>query len=180
MTSKYKSYKFRYENGLGKVLQYHVSTVVNIFLPVLLSFALQMIISLLGLSQYVTVDSMFYLTVFSFFVGFVFAIIYTVKFKGVILYDDHLEICRYTLVNNVPKMVIKIDYNEIRSVYNSYYNLRADRAKARKSLLYFGDCKNYIELTIRGGRMFLFSIENQKDFVEEIVKRANLPGNEED
>lgn len=180
MTRKYKFYKFRHENAFGKVLEYIMAVAINTFLPMLLCFALQIVISLLGLSQYVSVDFMFYLTIFSLFVGFVFAIIYTVKYKGIILYDDHLEICRYTLAGNVPRTVIKIDYNEITSVYNSYYNLRANRAKAKKSIMYCVDCKNYIELTIRGGKQMLFSIENQKDFVEEIVKRANLPGNEGD
>lgn len=74
------------------------------------------------------------------------------------------------LQKNKPK--IKIDYSDVSSVYNSSYNIRYDRRKARKTFI-AGDYSYYVELTLKGGKQFCFSVEEQKEFVDELIFRVH-------
>lgn len=128
--------------------------------------------SLSGITKYFSVELMMVFLGFSILLGIILALKFCCCFKGVILYDSYLEITTQTIGLGKNKPKFKINYSDIESVFNSTYNLRYDRKKARRTFL-AGDLSNYIELTLRGGKQFCFSVDNQRDFIEEILIRMN-------
>lgn len=64
-------------------------------------------------------------------------------------------------------------YSDIASVFNNTYNLRYNRKKARKTFI-AGDLSDYIELTLKGGKQFCFSVYNQTEFLDELLKRREM------
>lgn len=62
---------------------------------------------------------------------------------------------------------------------NGTFNLRYDRRKARKSFI-VGDYTDYVELTLIGGKQFCFSVDNQDDFLNELLLRRNAINEKKD
>lgn len=93
--------------------------------------------------------------------------IYCVLKKGVFLYQNHLVIARYTITLRNWKNRISIDYNDIESVIVNYSDLRF--TKYHGSLLVpFGDDTYNVELTLKNGKKYFFSIENQEEFCDNL------------
>lgn len=131
---------------------------------------------LCGISKHFSVELMMVLLVLSIIIGLFFAIKFCFCFKGVILYDSYLEITTQTLGLGKNKPQYRINYSDIASVFNSTYNLRYDRKKARKTFI-AGDFSNYVELTLKGGKQFCFSVDKQIEFIDELLSRVEASNN---
>lgn len=167
-----KAYDFRYQTKASKLFGELSSIIANICIPLFYSLIATGLTITFKLSEYL--NMWVYVIIFSIavVVSIVLTIRYFVNYKGVILYDDHLEISRYTrAAGNKRKMNIDISYSDIESVYNSKENLYSNRRLARNFLVPGGDLSDYIEITLKGGKKFLFSIENQQEFVDEIINK---------
>lgn len=95
------------------------------------------------------------------------AMAYTFLRKGVYLREDGLVIARYTVsLTNWHNRII-INYDDIESVNDNFHDLHF--TKHRYSMVVpCGDESYNIELTLKNGKKYFFSIENQEDFIEAI------------
>lgn len=128
---------------------------------------------LLGLLKRMPLEFSFVLFSLSIVIGVICAIRYCVCFKGVTLYDSYMEITTQNLGFGKERPKIKIMYSDIASVFNNTYNLRYNRKKARKTFI-AGDLSDYIELTLKGGKQFCFSVYDQTEFLDELLKRREM------
>lgn len=157
-------YKFRSNlNGIK---------ILNLFVPLFNYVTIQFcamivarILAVLGLNKYFTepVIDIYY----KFFVvcGIVFALVYILGRKGVFIKHDHLTIARYTttLRNWIP--VIKIPYYKIESVQDNFKDLRF--TKHHGSLLTpMGDNCYNVQITMKNGKKYFVSLENQEEFCD--------------
>ena len=167
-----KMYYFRYANKFDKLLQGFLQFGTNFCVPILASFAFAFMIGFVGLGKYVDAGFATGVVLCSIVVGIFCALRYCFSFKGVILYDEHMEIITHSLGFGKSKPKIIINYVDIYSAYNSTFDLMYDRKKSTRSFI-VGDHKNYIELTLFGGKQFCFSVDNQDDFYNELLLRRN-------
>lgn len=170
---KPKVYNFRYYSKAEKFTEAFFSACTNFAVPIITFILISIALSIIGANKYMNISLWMALLFTSVILGFVMVLKYFFSFKGVILYDNSLEILTHTFGlggSNRPKIVI--NYSDITSIYNSTYNLKYDRKKAKGSFL-VGDYTYYTELTIRGGKQFCFSVNNQEEFVKELIKRSN-------
>lgn len=167
---KIKIYYFRYSNASDKFANGFFSFFTNLAMPIVTFYMIAIALGLCGITENFSVELMMALFAFSIILGLIFAIKFCFCFKGVVLYDSYLEITTQTLGFGKNKPKIIINYSDIASVFNNTYNLRFDRKKARKTFI-AGDFSNYVELTLKGGKQFCFSVERQKEFVDELLYR---------
>ena len=125
---------------------------------------------LCGITEHFGIELMMVLLVLSILFGLFFAIKFCFCFKGVTLYDSSIEISTQVLGVGKNRPKITIYYSDIASVFISSYNLRYNRRKARKTFI-AGDLKNYVELTLKNGKQYCFTVEEQDDFINEIAIR---------
>lgn len=166
-------YCFKYPNIGEKLGNGFFSFFANLAIPIVAFYIIAIAMSLSGIIKYFSVELMMALLAFSVILGVIFAVKFCFCFKGIVLYDSYIEITTQTLGFGKNKPKIKINYSEISSVYNSTFNLRYDRRKARKTFI-AGDLSNYVELTLTGGKQFCFSVENQEEFLEDVINRTNI------
>jgi len=167
---KTKIYYFRH-NDLGeKLAGGFFSFFSNLATPIVAFFIIAFAMALSGILKYFSMELMLILFGVSVLIGVFCALKFCFAFKGVILYDSYLEIVTQNLGFGKEKPKIKVNYSDILSIYNSTFNIRYDRRKARKCFI-AGDFSYYVELTLNGGKQFCFSVENQEEFVEEVNKR---------
>ena len=75
----------------------------------------------------------------------------------------------------------KIKYDDIESCSTVPKKPRNNEEWNEMRIYPMGGVSNeYIRIETKYGNKYLFSVENQKDFADELIKRANLPGNEKD
>lgn len=167
---KTTAYDFRYSSAIAKAVEVFLSALSNLLAPIFLCFAAFMIMSLTGIEKYL--DFEVYATLFclSLILGIILVIRYCFIYKGVTLYNNSLEITSHSLGNLKPKVVV--NYSDISSVYNNRTDIRYNRRKARKTFI-AGDYKNYVELTLKNGKQFCFSVENQEEFIDDLLYRIN-------
>lgn len=165
-----KMYNFRYPNSAQKFTISLMNFVSNFAYPIIFCWIVFIIMALCGVLHYLSIELCLVFLGISAVLGLIFALRYTFSYKGVILYDTYMEIITNNIVGHKSK--ITIQYTEIASVYNSNYNLRYDRKKARRSFL-AGDQSYYVELTLKGGKEFCFSTENQQELTEELIFRID-------
>lgn len=78
-------------------------------------------------------------------------------------------IARYTITPFNWKWWMKINYSDIEKVNVNYFNL--NYADYHYRMLNSGGDRNYnIELTLKNGKIFYFSIEDQEEFCENLNK----------
>lgn len=169
-TEKYEEkimrYKFRYYNGTFKVLNALFIPLQNLLLPYFFVLLILRLISLIGLGQYLNNDvAIHVIQKIILVLSFSWALIYIICRKGVFLYDDRLTIARYTITTRNWRNRITISYDKIDSVNVNYSDLRF--TKYHGSLLVpFGDDNCNVELTLKNGRKYFFSIQNQEEFCD--------------
>lgn len=173
---KEKIYYFRYSNFFDKFAGGFFSFFTNLGIPIVAFYIIAIAMGLCGITKHFSVELMMVLLVLSILFGLFFAIKFCFGFKGVILYDSYLEITTQTLGIGKNKPKFKINYSDVASVFNSTYNLRYDRRKARRTFI-AGDYSNYIELTLKSGKQFCFSVDNQTEFLDELLNRIELFNN---
>lgn len=169
---KAKIYDFKYSNIGHKLAVGFFSFCANLAVPIVTFYIILFAMGLCGIGKYLSIELWLAFFVFSVTLGIILAIRFCFCFKGVILYDSCLEIITQNIGFGKNKPKITINYSDIASVFNSTFNIRYDRRKARKTFI-AGDYSNYIELTLKGGKQFCFSVENQKEFLDELILRMN-------
>lgn len=169
---KIKVYYFRYANSFEKFMMRFLSFVANFALPIVAFYAIAIVTGIFGINKYLGADVLTILLIVSIALGLICAIKFCVCFKGITLYDSYMEISTQTIGFGKNKPKIIIGYDDISSVFQNTYNLRYSRKKARKTFI-AGDYQDYVELTLKGGKQFCFSVENQKEFIEELQNRRN-------
>lgn len=164
-------YKFRYFNGTLKILSIIFIPLQNLLIPRASVLIIARLVSLVGLGQYLNNDIIINaLQKIVLICSISWAVMYCVLKKGVFLKEDRLVINRYTITLRNWKNRISINYNEIESVIINYNDLRFTRHHG-SLLVPFGDETYNIELTLKNGTKYFFSIENQEDFIEELNER---------
>lgn len=170
---KPKVYYFRYKNFIDKFLMGLMTFLSNLGIPVILFYAFAAFLGALGILRHFTYELVLELLGLSIVIGVICAIRYCVCFKGVTLYDSYMEITTQNLGFGKERPKIKIMYSDIASVFNNTYNLRYNRKKARKTFI-AGDLSDYVELTLKGGKQFCFSVYDQTEFLDELLKRREM------
>lgn len=168
---KYMRYKFRYYNGTFKLLNGIIVPLTNFVYPQFFVLLFARFIALIGLGQYFNNDVMLGIIQKAVvIISFLWPILYCVLPKGVFLYDDKMVIARYTITTFNWKNRITINYDEIENVDINYTNLIFNINRCR-FLVPFGDSTYNIELTMKNGRKYFFSIQEQEEFVYELNSR---------
>lgn len=181
-------YKFRYFNGIYKTVAKFVIPFQNFLIVVAIFWLLYYIVGrlciLLGFNNYLLQDNildMFLKVMYTFSISW--AVIYCVFPKGAFLYDDHLVIARYSITLTNWKNRISVSYDEIEKVNVNYTDLHF--TKYRFMLVVpCGDESCNVELTLKNGKKYFFSIEDQEEFCEKLnsilENRKQIFANEND
>ena len=113
------------------------------------------------------------------FLGILWLIKYKTSLKGVWLYDNYLQIDRHFFSKRYTfNLNPKIKYDDIESCSTVPKKPRNNEEWNEMRIYPMGGVSNeYIRIETKYGNKYLFSVENQKDFADELIKRANLPGN---
>lgn len=170
MAMKNNSYKFRYENKGQKICQMLKEAVKNFFTPIIICCFIFFCMGATNTAKYIPSELGGLMFDISVIIGIVMVLIYGVLCKGVILSDDHLEITTRSILNAGKKPKIKISYNEIANVTECVENIKSNKLKMKNAFL-TGDCSDYVEITLKGGKQFCFSVENQEEFISELLSR---------
>ena len=95
------------------------------------------------------------------------AVIYLVMKKGVFLNYNDLIVARYTITPFDWRLWIKIDYSDIEKVNVNYSDISWSDFNFR--MLTFGGDRAYnVELTLKNGKKYFFSIEDQEAFCDNL------------
>lgn len=167
-----KMYRFRYRSNFEKLIGRILDVLSLLIVPPFLVTFLILFLSVNGLTEYWS--SWMYIAFFivSLIVGIVLAIRYAVNYKGVIVGDSYIEIDRYATSNFQLKMNIIISFDEIRSVYVNKRGMDY-RDKFKKSLISGADLSSYVEIILFGGKQYCIPVENQEEFVQDVISRVN-------
>lgn len=159
-------YKFRYYNGTFKLLKSIVLPLQNLLLPQIFALIILRVLALIGLGQYLNNDTAIgIIQKIILACSILWTVIYCVLKKGVFLYDEHLVIARYTITFRNWKNRIVLRYDEIESVNVNYNDLRFSQYHG-SLLVPFGDNTYNVEITMKNGKKYFFSIENQEEFCD--------------
>lgn len=170
-------YKFRYLNGTYRITAFIGGVMQNFFAVIaafmLLYFLVNKVTALIGVE-----DSSFN-TIFNSAVRKIMpccalaaSVVFCVLKKGVFLYNNRLIIARYTftLTNWNPR--ITINYNEIEHVNVNYADLHF--TKYRFAVVNLSGDESYnVELTLKNGKKYFFSIQNQEEFCSQLDSLLN-------
>lgn len=165
-------YKFRYFNGIYKTVATFAGPFRNFFILVALSFLSYFLIgkfaALIGIEDYLINDTVWnILRKIILICSALWSIIYCVLKKGVFLYDNHLVIARYTITLTNWKNRISINYDDIESVNVNYTDLHFTKYRFLQ-IVPGGDESYNIELTLKNGKKYFFSIEDQEEFCQNL------------
>lgn len=162
-------YKFRYLNNIYKTLAAIAGPMLN--------FSITIAVFLIGYYLFAKItawfgvdDSIINNSVFRevmIYSAFAVSLVYCFLKKGVFLYNDKLVIARYTITNINWNPYIVIKYSDIASVNVNYSDLHF--TKYRFSFVTLcGDESYNVELTLKNGKKYFFSIYNQEEFCENL------------
>ncbi|MDE6155867.1 MAG: hypothetical protein K2F67_05450 [Eubacterium sp.] len=175
-------YKFRYFNGIYKSIAKFVGPFQNFFLTWVIFFIIYFLISklfiLIGLKDYVINDSMLgNFQKITFICSVLWVAIYLLFRKGVFLQENRLVIARYTFTLTNWRNRIIVNYDDIESVNVNFRDLHF--TKYRFSFVVpCGDEAYNVELTLKNGKKYFFSIEDQEEFCDNLnlllEKRKNV------
>lgn len=164
-------YKFRYF-GTNKTTGKIAGAIVNFWLPLIIFYILYFLIDkltlLIGMENYLSNDAVFHnLLRITLICSISSVIVFCLFRKGVFLNEDNLIIARYTITPYNWKWWMKIDYCDIEKVNVNYFDL--NYADYNYRMLNSGGDRNYnIELTLKNGKRYYFSIEDQEEFCENL------------
>ena len=174
-----KFYEFRYNSSAERKIAIVLNFANCLIYPIIVTFVFLTILLFLGLRKswpdWISL-AMYGIAAVA---GIVMAIIYTSNMKGVLVGDDCIEIQRYYVSNFHFIPNIKIRYEDIVSIYNSNQRIPRGSWKAKKFLIVGGDLSNYVEIALKGGKKFNFSVEDQEEFVNDVINRIQKFQNEE-
>lgn len=165
-----KSYKFRYNSKGKKFAKWLAEACKIFFAPIILCCLAFFCMGLTGTAKYISTETGGLIFDISVIIGIIMVLIYSLLPKRVTLFSNHFEIATGGILLKSKGPKVKIKYNEITNVYESTYNLKNDKMKMKNSFL-AGDYSNYVEIILKGGKQFCFSVENQSEFVDELNQR---------
>ncbi len=144
----------------------------NFWLPWLIFYILYVLVGkvsiLIGLDNYLSDDIVLYsLQRIVLIISISSVIVFCFFRKGVFLNENHLIIARYTITPFNWKWWIKIDYSDIEKVNINYFDLSYIDYHFRMLIL-GGDRAYNVELTLKNGKKYYFSIEDQEEFCENL------------
>ena len=144
----------------------------NFWLPWLIFCILYVLVGkvsiLIGLDNYLSDDIVLYsLQRIVLIISISSVIVFCFFRKGVFLNENHLIIARYTITPFNWKWWIKIDYSDIEKVNINYFDLSYIDYHFRMLIL-GGDRAYNVELTLKNGKKYYFSIEDQEEFCENL------------
>lgn len=152
-------------NMLAGILQ-------NFWMPWLIFYVLYVLVGkfliLIGLDNYLSDDIVLYnlqRIVFIFSISSV--IVFCFFRKGVFLNENYLIIARYTITPFNWKWWMKINYSNIEKVNVNYCDISYIDYNVRMVTL-GGDRAYNVELTLKNGKKYFFSIEDQEEFCENL------------
>lgn len=167
-----KYYKFRYKSKLNKLVGRILDVLSLLIVPPFFATFFILFLSVNGLTEHWNSWMFMAFFVASLIVGVVLSIRYAVNYKGVIVGDSYIEIDRYAASNFNLKMNFIISFDEIRSVYINKREMDY-RDKLKKSLISGADLSSYVEITLFGGKQYCIPVENQEEFVKDVISRVN-------
>ncbi|MCH5315659.1 MAG: hypothetical protein J1E81_07080 [Eubacterium sp.] len=164
-------YKFRYTNSIYKIVAAIVVPVQNFFITTVLIliayFLFGKLAILIGADNYFINETVFEIVrKIVLICSFLSAASYCVLKKGAFLYDDRLVIAKYTMTPLNWKLRITISYDEIEHVNVNYIKLNF--IKRFLLLVPLGDETCNVELTLKNGKKYFFSIEYQEEFCQNL------------
>lgn len=165
-----KSYKFRYNSKEKKFAKWLAEACKTFFTPIILCCLAFFCMGLTDTAKYISTETGGLIFNISVIIGIIMVLIYSVLPKRVTLFSNHFEIAMGGILLNKKSTKVKIKYNEIVSIYESTYNLKNDKIKMKNSFL-AGDYSNYVEIILKDGKQFCFSVENQSEFVDKLNQR---------
>ena len=144
----------------------------NFWLPWLIFYILYVLVGkvsiLIGLDNYLSDDIVLYsLQRIVLIISISSVIVFCFFRKGVFLNENHLIIARYTITPFNWKWWIKIDYSDIEKVNINYFDLSYIDYHFRMLIL-GGDRAYNVELTLKNGKKYYFSIEDKEEFCENL------------
>ncbi len=165
-------YKFRYFNGLYKTIAKFGIPLHNFMLLFIILFviiiAIRELAALVGLDGYITNQTVVYTYIRIMFIcSSIWGLVNLFGKKGVFLYNDRLVIARYTVTLTNWKNRITINYNDIASVNVNYTDISFTKYRFALVVL-LGDKSYNVEVTMKNGKKYFFSIENQEEFCENL------------
>lgn len=163
-------YKFRYLNGMfktgaaiGNPFRNFCLTIALFLIPYYLIGRLTVLI---GIEDYFLNGEVWgVIRKIMFICAFLSAGAYCIFRKGVFLYDDRLVIARYTFSTFNLKPRITIYYGEIESVNVNYTDLHFTKYRFSQ-VVPAGDEAYNVELTLKSGKKYFFSIQDQEEFCQ--------------
>ena len=165
-----KTYKFRYNSKSQKLAKWLAEVCKNFFAPIIICLITFFCMGATNTAKYIPSELGGLMFDISVIIGIVMVLIYSVLPKKVSLFSEHFEIVTGGILSKRKRPKIKINYSDIAGVCESTYNLKNDKVKMKNSFL-AGDYTNYVELTLKGGKQFCFSVENQSECVYELNQR---------
>ncbi len=170
-------YKFRYANNMFKLAAKIAAPMQNFFMIIAIFFIFYNLIGRICILFNFTTLSIKNIgnamQPIMFICAFSAAIIYCFLRKGVFINASEIVIAKYTFVPFNFKMRIHIPYNEIEKINVNYSDIHF--TKYRFSLVRLcGDEAYNVELTLKSGKKYFFSIENQEEFVENVRQMCNM------
>ncbi len=161
-------YKFRYFNGSFKLLNSILIPLQNLLFPPIVALIVLRVITLVRLGEYFNNDIVINaIQKIVLFCSFSWTIVYCAFKKGVFLNDKCLIIARYTITLRNWKNRIVLRYDEVENVNVNYNDLRFT-AYHGSLLVPFGDNTYNVEITMKNGKKYFFSIENQEEFCDNL------------
>jgi len=163
-------YKFRYFDGISKAGAKIACPMQNFLLTfVIIVFVYTLfgkIVTLIGIEDYIINKSLDHsMQRAAFICAFIAALAYFIFRKGVFLYDDRLVIARNTITLTNWKPRITVNYDDIEHVNVNYTDLHF--TKYYFSIVTpYGDEAYNVELTLKSGKKYFFSIQDQEEFCE--------------
>lgn len=164
-------YKFRYFGGY-KIASLIAGAIQNFWLPWITFYILYVVIGkvlvFIGFENLLNNDALLFdIKRIVLICSASLAIIYCVFRKGVFLNENNLIVARYTITPFDWRLWIKIDYSDIEKANVNYSDISWSDFNFRMLTL-GGDRAYNVELTMKNGKKYFFSIEDQEEFCDNL------------
>lgn len=165
-------YKFRCFNNIYKSMAKIICPFQNFFITIavfmLTYYLIGRLTILIGVEDYFLNENVFSVVrKLMFICSAISVLIYLVCKKGVFLYDDCLVIAKYTITKLNWKPRITVNYADIERVNVNYIDLHFSRHRFHLVSPCADEAYN-VELTLKNGKKYFFSIENQEEFCDNV------------
>ena len=106
----------------------------------------------------------------------VYSLLPLVMPKGCFLYDDQVVLARYTITALNWKNKIAVPYYMIENAYVQYSSIYWTK-DVFSELVPYGDFNYNVELQLRDGKKYIFSVQDAEDCCAEIMAKVEQYAN---